>query len=381
MRRVANLLALVVLSGIGIAAAVIALRGDPEPAGTCPSATAEAPGASPLSEVVGLTHNLMWDLEADPDTELAELAACGVRAIREDLLWEAVEPEPGRFDWARSDEILQAAARHEIEVLGILGYSAPWSSSGATGEGFDRNDPPADAADFARYAAAVVSRYGPEAEMWRGGRSPLLGVEIWNEAWGWWSWRPDPDPPAYAALAREAAEAVRAASPGTKVVLTADAYQLRRDGTRPPWLEAVLEAEPTLPELVDVYAVHPYPDPRDAGPLDEQDDPRHDFRRVADVQEIAEAADAVRPVWITEVGWSTADADGGVSEDEQARHLLDAVRVAATDWPFVERVFLYTWTRDREDPTDLESGFGLRRLDGSHKPAWQALVGLLADEE
>ena len=329
---------------------------------------------------VGLATNFVWDRDADVEGELAGLAACGVTAIREDLLWEVVEPEPGRLDWRRTDRVMRAAAASGIGVLGILGYSAPWASTDPSGGG-QRNHAPDDAGAFAEYAGAVAARYGPASSFWGAGDGfrPLLGLEIWNEAWGWWAWRPDPDPVAYARLALAAATAIEDAAPDVVVVLTADPFQNRRGGGHPPWLDAVLVAAPALPPLVDVYAVHPYPGPRDVGPLQARADPWDDFRRVAIVDEVARARGVPRPVWITEVGWSTSVAPQSVSEADQAGHVVAAVERAANEWPFVERLFVYTWARDREDQSDIESGFGLRRVDGSAKPALLGLLRLVAE--
>ena len=38
------------------------------------------------------------------------------------------------------------------------------------------------------------------------------------------------------------------------------------------------------------------------------------------------------------------------------------------------RTFIYTWDRSSQDSADREGGYGLRRPDGSTKPAWQAMA-------
>jgi len=332
---------------------------------------------------VGLASNLVWDAEVDVEGELAVLAACGVSAIREDLLWEVVEPVRGRFDWATTDRIMWAARDAGVGVLGILGYAAPWASSDPEGEGA-RNYAPEDDDAFAAYAAAVAARYDAPSDFWDGAGSefrPLVGLEIWNEAWAYWAWKPDPDPAAYASLATATATAIRRVAPGVPIVLTADPFQHRSDGGRPPWFEAVLDAAPDLPELVDVYAVHPYPDPRGSSPTAEGRSASAGFDRVALVDDIARERDVRRPVWITEVGWSTSDARGGVSEEDQAAHTVAAIERTQEEWPFVERFFVYTWARDRAPTDDIELGFGLRRQDGSPKPALEAILDLLVARE
>jgi exo-beta-1,3-glucanase (GH17 family) len=94
------------------------------------------------------------------------------------------------------------------------------------------------------------------------------------------------------------------------------------------------------------------------------------------VRRIARQRDAPRPIWITELGWSTApQAEESVTEREQARYVADALDRALNDWDgFVERIFIYSWDRSRDDPGDLEAHFGLRRADGSFKPAWREIA-------
>lgn len=347
-----------------------------------PCAGLAAPGRSSpaLSEVVGVTSHTMWAEDTDPDAEFALMASCGIRATREDLLWEVIEPQRGVMDWARPDALFRAAARHDVAVLGILGYSAPWATG--PGAGADRSFPPVDEEAFARYAAAVAGRYGSAGTFWRDegiASRPLLGLELWNEPWGWWNWEPDPEPARYARLAERAAAALDQADPEVRIVLPADRFQVRSDGSQASWFETVAAASPALLERVDVYSLHPYTDPRSVGPLVERTSSQWDYRRAGELHALASKLGLARPVWITEFGWSTAEVEEGVSEEVQRDNVRDAIELAIDRWPFVERLFVYTWTRDREKTDDIESGFGLRRRDGSPKPALTALVEMLGE--
>jgi hypothetical protein len=263
-----------------------------------------------------------------------------------------------------------------MNVLAILGYSAKWATSGPNGDGAYA---PRDNADFAAYATAVVRRYGPGGSFWSAHPEltpqPLTAVELWNEPFGHWAWKPNPDPAAYARLARAAAEAVKAANPAVKVLLSGDLLQVRTDGKIVDWLRNVLAADPGLKNLVDAYSVHPYPYPRQLGPYDDRPDARWDFRRV----ELIHQVDPSRPLWITEVGWSTAPGVyDAVSEELQATFVRGAVQRALGEWGgFVQRIFVYTWDRSNGTSGDREGNFGLRRADGSTKPAWAALAALL----
>jgi hypothetical protein len=263
---------------------------------------------------------------------------------------------------------MAAAARAGVNVLGILTYSPPWASSDPSGQG-GKSWPPQDAGDYARFAAAVTGRYGAEGTFWALRpdlpRSPLKAVELWNEPYIHHSWAPNPDPPAYGALATGAARAIRAVAPDVKILVPGDVHQHRTDFLVRPWLDTLLASAPELPSLIDGYSVHPYPGQRSNGPFDISADPRRDFGRVPTVATVARARGAELPLWITEVGWNADPVDGSVTEAKQAEHVVGAVHRTLTEWqPMVERIFVYSWGQD---------GWGLRRADGSGKPAWTAL--------
>jgi hypothetical protein len=320
---------------------------------------------------IGLSTHLQWS--GDPIApQVAALREGGVRWIREDFQWAAIEPRRGRFDWRGTDALMAAAADQEVDVLAILAYSAPWAAT--AGE----HSPPRRIEDYARYARAVVRRYGEDGTFWADHEDPrpLRAVELWNEPWGHFFWEPDPEPAAYARLALGAARAVRAEAPEVDILVPADLLQVRTDGAIAPWFEALLDADAELPELVDGWTVHPYPAPRDRSPADPRVDPRFAFGRVVLVRDIAVRRGVERPIWITELGWSTApDDEEAVSEREQGRFVARALDRALGAWAdFVERIFIYSWDRSGTDPGDLEAHFGVRRKDGSFKPAWREIT-------
>jgi polysaccharide biosynthesis protein PslG len=323
---------------------------------------------------VGVAGHLIW--YADQQSEMSRLRAGGVDWTREDFLWDTIEPTKGNFNWSWPDKLMTSSSKTGMKVLAILDYSAKWASSGPNG---DATYPPRDPAEYANYAAAIVRRYGAGGTFWSAhpelAPQPLAAVEVWNEPWGYWDWKPNPDPAAYARLTKAAAEAVKAANPSVKVLIAGDVLQVRTDGKIVDWLKNVLAAEPALNTLVDALSVHPYPYPRNLGPYDDRPDPRWDFRRL----ELVHQTDPNHPIWVTEVGWSTATGvDDAVSEATQATYVRGAVERALGQWgSYVERVFVYSWDKSNGTSGDREGNFGLRRADGSTKPAWAALTSLL----
>lgn len=209
---------------------------------------------------------------------------------------------------------------------------------------------------------------------------PLGAVELWNEPFGGWFWKPTPDPKAYARLVDAAAPAVHAADASLTVLASGDLIQSRADGVLHEWLGELLDADPTLPAEVDGFSVHPYPWPRDAGPYDPAMNPRVSFGRVSAIRDTELAHGTQLPIWITEIGWSTAPGvSDAVSEATQAQFLTGAIQRATGEWrSFVSRIFVFSWDPASDRPGDREGNYSIRHADGSPKPAWTAIQHLLA---
>ena len=348
----------------------------PASGASCPPG-ASSPRRGPVDPSVGLSSHLFWDGAATQRDEMARMAAGGVGWTREDFNWAAIEPSPGRFLWAKPDCLMAAAAAAGLQVLPILDYATPWDTAD-TSKARHTDYPPRDLAAYAGFARAVVARYGPGGSYWAGRPGdPLTVVEIWNEPNAWWSWRPEPNPAGYAAMVRSVATAVRAVQPGMQILACGDLNQYRQDGTSRPWMAALLDADPALGSVVDGWSVHPYPARRSAGPDHHSARPSDDFGRVTTIHDLTVARSAARPIWITEIGWTTArDTPDGVSEATQATFVRRALERGLDEWGgFVQRVFIYSWDRSSDQSGDAEGNFGLRRHDNTTKPAWSALSG------
>ena len=327
--------------------------------------------------------------EREPDThrQLRRLREGGVSWIREDFSWLQIERQPGVFYWAASDNFMAAAAVEGISVLAIADYSAPWAASDPSGHG-DQHYPPKDVQDFANFTRALAERYGTGGTFWTANpdlpAKPLAAIELWNEPYGYWFWKPRPDPAYYARLVEAASAAVREVDPRIKLLASGDLVAVYGPNSSTQWLDwltALLDADPDIVDAIDAWSIHPYPSPWDLGPHDESWSPRLSFGRVARIHEILVARSADKPIWLTEIGWTTASGvSGGVSEATQARFLEETVKRAIDDWgAFVPRVFLFSWDRASGIPTDRDTNCGLRRMDDSTVPAWDSLTTLLSE--
>jgi hypothetical protein len=340
-----------------------------------PSAAATRPSGI---DRVGVGGSLIFSSEAEIARELQRVRAGGVQWDRETFYWSLVEPARGRFDWRRPDALMTGASVAGVNVLAVLAYSAPWASSDPSGRG-DVYYPPRDSADFTQYATVVVKRYGPGGSFWAAHPKltprPLPAVELWNEPWWLGFWAPRADPPAYAALVRAAGAAIRRLEPKVSILVSGDLLAPESTGND-AWLTDLLAVRPSIAPYVDAWSVHPYPDPKSnsptGGPIE------YSYQRVPLVAQTVAAAGVARPIWITEIGWSSASpAVGGVSEATQARYLHDALVQALTTWRrMVTRTFVYEWAEDSKHSNDFEGHFALIGSNGRSKPAWNTVQQL-----
>ena len=132
----------------------------------------------------------------------------------------------------------------------------------------------------------------------------------------------------------------------------------------------------------DILGVHPYMAPADAPPGLKDNGEMWRMRHVAAIRRVMERHDDRRPVWATEFGWSshrTVAGDPawkrGVSQTEQARYAVRAMKLLGRDYPYVKKAF---WYKDLASGAGRHhDGYALLRRDLSPKPVYRALRRLL----
>ena len=90
-----------------------------------------------------------------------------------------------------------------------------------------------------------------------------------------------------------------------------------------------------------------------------------------------------RPIWLTEVGWSTANDDPAYgygkdnSEQDQAQFLSEAFRRVREQYDYVSHMFVWNLNFQMVVPaSDEKYPFGVVRADGSPRPAYEALAAM-----
>jgi hypothetical protein len=342
--------------------------------GAGPAATTGPP--RPLGVGMSTGDVLPWLRYAELERQLRDMAALGVDSVRMDFAWRDVQPTgPAEYTWTRLDRVVGRARAHGLEILAVLAYTPAWARP--AGCASDKCAP-ADPRAFGAFARAAAGRYAA-----RGVRH----WEIWNEPNTPGFWQPVPDPGAYSRLLAAATTGIRRED-GAAVVASGGLAAVRGGGHRIPaltFLDQMLTAGAGA--HLDAVAYHPYTYPYPAGYRAPWPSGTA-WNRIRDtdpsVAGILARHRLDRPIWVTEYGAPTGGPgranDGDltdvptdtdhVTERWQAVLAADAVRTARA----TAGVEAFLWYTDRDVGAHgtSEDFYGLRRADGTAKPAWEA---------
>lgn len=304
---------------------------------------------------------------ADVTRDLNLLTGLGVNAARVDVGWSSLQGDgpDGYAAWyvAKLDAFVGAAARRGIKVIATLDQSPCWASSapaslkqGCAGSWWDRGVQawaPSDPAAYARAARFLTDRYGTR----------LAALEIWNEPNHAGNFRTYGSKPArYAALVRATYRAAKAGDRRVPVLAGAMAY------SDVGFLRRLYAAG--IAGSYDGISLHPYSDGRP--PLDTSAPARLEFgagiRSVRDAQRVA---GQLRPLWLTEFGYTACDQAPCASLSEQASLIGQSV-AALGGFAYVRGASLYQLRDAVNQPSSWEANFGLVRFDFSKRPAYGA---------
>lgn len=324
---------------------------------------ADAPTGTgrPVSERLCLSVILPWDGSPTSQARRAKFferaAWLGVGAVRAELRWNTSEPQPGVFAWDAHDAAVTGFAAHGLRVVGMLGYGNPHYSAIGKIKG-DPYYPPDDPATFAAWAAKVAQRQGGVVREWEIWNEPNAGYRFWKSGGKGLSG----DPVGYGALLAAAAEAIHAASPGSKVAFGGVFHPPQAILGGEAFAAQAFAAHPLAAQAIDAFAFHPYPVYPPQLPPEHHATPGGTGFAHQSLDAAAHAIQALlsarpggaRPLWITEVGWPTL----GVSATDQARYLVRAWLLAME-----EQVELLCWYTYMDSP-------------GEHAVPWEGVFGL-----
>jgi hypothetical protein len=324
-------------------------------------ATARAAAPEPgvvLSDVPGAGSTV--------DTAFAQASALGSSWVRVFMSWRDVQPTAGGYDGGilkEWDAIVSRANNAGLKLLIVIFHSPAWASGSA-----DPNTPPRDPQALAGFLRFLASRYA--------GR--VAAYEVWNEEDEREFWSTGPDPARYAAMLKAAYPAVKVADASAKVIFGGMV------GNHYDFLQKVYDAG--AKGSFDAVGVHTdtacnlnSPDAyfREAsGRIS-----RWSFTGYREVRRTILDNGDDKPIWMTELGWSTTGAvcasgefagkkQGGVSEAAQASNLTAAYQCLAAD-DFVP-VAIWFNLKDYGAADTMLNRYGLMRPNLTRKPAFDA---------
>jgi hypothetical protein len=305
--------------------------------------------------LLGVTSGALTDPDAPVASEVRVMADSGVTALRVPFYWNRIEPERGKFDFSGIDPFVEATARAHIELLPIVLRAPAWAAAHPK----LTNSPPAGTRDYAAYLTALIERYGPSGSFWSDHsdlpKQPIEAWQIWNEPNHDHYWSDQPYAAGYVRLARAARTAIKKADPEALVVASGFADR--------SWESIAQIYRAGAKGVFDAVAIHPY---------------TYEVSNVLRIvryarRSLRQAGDGDRPLWLTEVTWSSGKRPGHqphpfeTTPKDQARRLGEALPllIRQREGLGIDRIFWENWISTDSNHANPFDFSGLRVLESN----------------
>jgi hypothetical protein len=307
--------------------------------------------------------NVFLQQEVEPEKReraLQMISEAGFKWIRQEFPWEDIEihgkgdfedrrHEPHRSAWAKYDNIVELAEKYDLAVIARLSNPPAWSR--AVGDEIGTYAPPDDYTDFGDFVHAVVSRY----------KGRIQYYQIWNEPNIYPEWGEQPvDPEAYTELLKVGYTRAKEADPDCVIISGALASTIElgpRNLNDFIFLQRMYDAG--AGDYFDILAMQGYG--LWSGPYDRRMRPRViNFSRPLYIRDImVKNSDESKPIWISEMNWNALPLDhpaypgyGRVTEEQQARYVVEAYQRIQAEWPWVGVVNFWFFKRPDDSEKD-----------------------------
>jgi hypothetical protein len=333
--------------------------------------------------------------QAAPSQEqFQRLQRGGVDSTRIAIDWGGVQPSRGgTFNWSGIDGVVAKAANAGIEVLPFLNGAPSWAvpSVWVPGSGHTVKAPNhlpaagASASAWSNFVKAAVARYGPNGSFWAENptvpKRPIRTWQIWNEP-NFKYFIAKPNPAEYGRLVKLSYTALKASDPGAKLVL-GGMFSRPKGGkstTEKPkrvyfasdFLEQMYETTAGIKSKFNGVALHPY-----TGRYQELTPEIEEVRAVQKAH-----GDAAKPLWITELGWSSQPppanpllnifAKGPGGQASQLKGAFSLLVSKQAKWK-LQRIYWFS-VDDQPGTCNFCDGSGLFKAGFVPKKSWFAYV-------
>lgn len=364
-----------------------------EPSTAVPAETATTLATSPAA-TGQLEYGVVTHLYYTDRNRVLDLAGfANFDWIRQQVPWKDTEKADGTCGCEELDQIIAATSGKNKKLLLSI-VKAPEFATGRPGD----DGLPQDPAAFARFASLLLNRY----------KGKIHAIEVWNEqnlaVENGGNVRVA-DAGRYVEMLKVAYTAIKAIDPAVIVV----AGGLTSTGVTEPaiavddlvYLEAMYAYNNgEVKQYFDVQGFHPSntlhsPDEKYDPTLTDNrgwsDHPTHYFRHIEDVRAVMEKSGfGDKKVWITEMGWATANNTPGyeygneISLELQGEYFEGALRRIKDDYPYVSVAFIWNlnfsvgWG-EQGNPLHEQAAFSLLNPDYSPRPAFSRIQGFIAN--
>lgn len=228
---------------------------------------AAAPEAK-LNDPYGVcAHVSLGELSLAPK-EFPLMREAGINWVRTDFSWSWVEKKRNQWNFDHFDKLMRLVRQEKMNILPILNYDVPWATP--AWKNLDA---------WSEYVRRVVSRYSKDLSYW----------EVWNEQNIDGFWRDKADGENYTRLLRRTCEEIRKINPNLKILYGGTS------GVPLGFIEKSFAAG--AGQYFDIMNIHPY---------HWQGTPEWMIPQLRDLKALMKKYRLQKPIWITEVGWSTA---------------------------------------------------------------------------
>lgn len=296
--------------------------------------------------------------------QLDDLRKIGAGVARQNLSWNQVERQPGVYDWDHFDGLMTKMRSEGIRPLWVLLNAPCWAQPNPSGcnRGNDQMRPATDHYDeLADFAAAAAARY-PDS----------VGIEVWNEPNYSPFWGGAPDPESYSRmLSTVALRMVDSPMPVISGGLSPHGKGVASSSAMDQTMFLRKMFESGAAQLADGIGTHPYPATKKPNKIVDQLRARLGELRAT----MGDFGAADTPLWVTEVGVSTAGKDK-LSSKEQGKALADIYKTLRRVRQ-VPLIAFHRFTAGKGSAGSKEPGFGVLDSKGHRKRAFCVVANAL----
>lgn len=319
--------------------------------------------------------------------EFQRLRRGRVGSVRIPIHWNAVQSARGAEpNWSGIDAVIEHATAARIDVLPFIAGAPSWA---VTPDVNISSRPPLtlpvrtglQRGSWMAFVRMAVERYGRRGDFWAEHPElpyrPVRAWQIWNEQ-NFFYFVSRPNPVDYGKLVKLSETAIHRVDPKAKVVLggmfawpgeASQKTRPRKAFYASEFLRIMYRKTPGIGKRFDAVALHPYTGNFKRLP-----------RMVREMRSALEVArDPKKPIWITEMGWSSQPptpgngfAKGPVGQVKQLKGAFRLLRKNHSKWR-IQRVYWFS-VDDHPGSCNFCDGSGLFTQAFKPKRSWHAYV-------